>query len=52
MDTKSPIVEKSFRNFGNVSVEEFRNINPVSILNHTYLIVANPEQSFKAFSAK
>jgi large subunit ribosomal protein L4 len=52
MDTKSSIIEKSFRNFGNVSVEEFRNINPVSVMNHTYLIIANPEQSLKAFSAK
>jgi large subunit ribosomal protein L4 len=52
MDAKSATIEKSFRNFGNVSVEEFRNINPVSVLNHTYLIVANPEESLKAFSAK
>jgi large subunit ribosomal protein L4 len=50
MDAKSATVEKSFRNFGNVSVEEFRNINPVSVLNHTYLIVANPEQSLKKLS--
>ncbi len=47
MDAKSDAVTKSFRNFSNISVEEFRNINPVSILNHTYLIVSNPEASFK-----
>ncbi len=52
MDAKSSAVEKSFRNFGNVSVEEFRNINPVSVLNHTYLIVANPEESLKALTVK
>ncbi len=51
-DSKSTIIEKSFRNLGNVSVEEFRNINPVSVMNHKYLIIANPEQSLKAFSAK
>lgn len=50
MDVKSDAVAKSFRNFGNVSVEEFRNINPVSVLNHTYMIVANPEASLKAFN--
>jgi large subunit ribosomal protein L4 len=49
---KSEAVTKSFRNFGNVSVEEFRNINPVSILNHTYLIISNPEMAFKTLIAK
>lgn len=52
LDKKVASVEKSFRNFGNVRVEEFRNINPVSILNHKYLIVANPEVSLKALSDK
>jgi len=52
MDKKAVAVEKSFRNFGNVSVEEFRNINPVSVLDHTYLIVANPAESLKAFTTK
>lgn len=52
MDKKSTSVEKSFGNFGNISVEEFRNINPVSVLNHTFLIVANPAESLKALSAK
>lgn len=49
LDKRAEGVDKSFRNFGNVSVEELRNINPVSILNHTYLIVTNPEVSLKAF---
>jgi large subunit ribosomal protein L4 len=52
MDKKVDAVSKSFRNFGNVSVEEFRNINPVSVLNHTYLIVANPEISLQALTVK
>lgn len=51
-DKKSSVVEKSFRNFGNISVEEFRNINPVSVLNHSYLIISNPEISLKALDAK
>lgn len=50
IDKKSDAVEKSFRNFGNIDVEEFRNMNPVSVLNHTYLIVTNPEASFKALT--
>ncbi len=52
MDKKTVSIEKSFRNFGNVSIEEFRNINPVSVLNHTFLIVTNPVESLKAFVAK
>jgi len=52
LDKKSDAVSKSFRNFGNVSIEEFRNINPVSILNHSYLIVTNPEESLKALTNK
>jgi large subunit ribosomal protein L4 len=52
MDKKTDAVAKSFRNFGNISVEEFRNINPVSIMNHTFLIVANPAESLKALTAK
>ena len=52
LDKKTTALTKSFRNFGNVSVEEFRNINPVSVLNHTYLIVTNPEVSLKALNDK
>lgn len=52
LDTKSANIEKSFRNFGNVSVEEFRNVNPVSLLNHTFLIVTNPEAAFKTSANK
>jgi large subunit ribosomal protein L4 len=49
-DKKTDSVSKSFRNFGNISVEEFRNINPVSLMNHTYLIISNPEESLKALA--
>ena len=49
LDKKSDFVYKSFNNFGNISVEEFRNINPVSILSHKYLVITNPEESLKIF---
>ncbi len=52
MEKSSDTVTKSFRNFGNISLEEFRNINPVSILNHTYLIVTNPVESLKLLTSK
>ncbi|NDB58058.1 50S ribosomal protein L4 [bacterium] len=48
-DKKTPVLTKSFKNFGNLEIEEFRNINPVSLLNHKYLVIANPKESLKAF---
>jgi hypothetical protein len=52
LDKKTTAVEKSFNNFGNISIEEFRNINPVSLLNHTFLIISNPAESLKMLTAK
>ncbi len=37
---------KSFGNFGNVEVTDFRSINPLSVLNHKFIIIADPEASF------
>ncbi len=44
---KDKAVEKSFSNFSNVEVGEARNLNPFSILNYKFLILANPQESFK-----
>ena len=44
---KSAELVKSFKNFGNLEIEEFRNINPVSVLNHKYLVISNPKESIK-----
>jgi len=52
LDKKTSVVEKSFGNIGNFSIEEFRNVNPVSLLNHTYLIISNPAESLKTLTAK
>jgi large subunit ribosomal protein L4 len=52
IDAKTDAITKSFQNFGNVAVEELRTINPVSILNHTYLILTNPESVMKDLGAK
>lgn len=43
---------KSFRNFGSVATEEARAINPVDVLTHSYLVIENPEESFKALVAR
>lgn len=45
---KNTNILRSFNNIGNVSVEEFRNLNPVSLLNSTYLVVVNPQESLKS----
>ena len=47
VEKKTPTLMKSFKNFGNLEVEEFRNINPVSVLNHKYLVIANPVEALK-----
>ncbi len=48
VDKKTPTLTKSFKNFGNLEVEEFRTINPVSLLNHKYLVIANAAESLKS----
>lgn len=49
IDKKYPELTKSFKNFGNLEIEEIRNINPISVLNHKYLVIANPVESLKIF---
>lgn len=43
-------IKKSFRNMGNVFVEESRNLNPVDILNYRYLVVVNPEAAIESLT--
>jgi large subunit ribosomal protein L4 len=45
-------VVKSFHNFGNVLTEEVRNLNPVDVLTHKYLIIENPEVAFTVLLAR
>ena len=45
-------VRKSFRNMGNIVCASVRNLNPVSVLGHTYLIIENPEQSVKTLESR
>ena len=44
---KDKNIEKSFRNFNNMSVIESRNLNPVDILNYKFLAIVNPEEYVK-----
>ena len=43
---------KSFKNFGNIMTEEMRNINPVDVLSHKYLVIENPVAAFKILQAR
>jgi large subunit ribosomal protein L4 len=43
---------KSFRNIGNVAMDETRNINPVTLLQYKNLIVVNPEASLRSLSSR
>ena len=52
VDKKNPELMKSFQNFGNVGVEEFRTVNPVSVLNHKYIVITNPAESLKMLENK
>jgi large subunit ribosomal protein L4 len=43
---------KSFQNFGNVAVEETRNLNPLSILSAKYLVIASPKEAIEMLGKK
>ena len=43
---------KSFSNLGNVMTEELRNLNPLSVMTHKYLIIEKPEEAFAALIAR
>lgn len=44
--------QKSFGNFGNVTVTEVRNLNPVSVLGAKYLVIADPKSAVETLSKK
>lgn len=45
-------LNKSFRNFSNIKIDEWRNINPLDVLNYKYLIIDNPEAASKFLANK
>lgn len=44
--------KKSFRNIGSVATSSARELNPVSVLGNTYLIIENPNESLKIVEAR
>jgi len=52
LSERSDATEKSFRNIGGVSTVDVRNLNPVSVLGSSYLIVENPEAAIAIVSSR
>ncbi len=52
LPSRNEVVEKSFQNFGNVMVDEVRNLNPVVVLKHTYLAIVDPDTSLPILTAR
>ena len=52
LPSKDTAVAKSFSNFGNVSTVEAKDVNPVSVLGHEYIMIVSPEESFKVLSSR
>ena len=50
--SKEKAVERSFGNFGNLSINEARNMNPVDVLDYKYVVFVNPEEAFKVLDSK
>jgi len=49
---KDIATEKSFRNFGNFTTEEVRNLNPVDILSYRYLIIEKPTEALATLGVR
>lgn len=52
VEKKDVNLDRGFRNFGNINLDELRNINPLDVLNYRYLVIANPAEAFKFLEAK
>lgn len=52
LNERDLMTAKSFRNFGNVEVDEVRNINPVNALTYKYIIITKPKDAISFFESK
>ena len=48
----STILQKSFANFGNMHFDVVKNMNPLDLLNHKFVVMIDPEQSVKFIEGK
>ena len=49
---KGDVVKKSFANIPTIEIDEVRNINPVDLLNHRYIIISQPTESIAFLRGK
>lgn len=47
LESKNASAKRSLQNFGNIAVEEARNLNPVDLLQYRFVIIVNPEATFE-----
>jgi large subunit ribosomal protein L4 len=45
-------IEKSFRNLPQLEIVFLKNLNPLDVLNHQYLLIENPEESVKFLESR
>ena len=46
------IIKKSFGNFGNVEVDETRNLNVLDVLTYKYVVIVDPKKSIESIEGK
>jgi len=52
LDHKDLTTEKSFRNFGNLNIDEIRNMNPLDLMKYKYVVISNPEKGLPQITSK
>lgn len=52
LSAKDKNTEKSFNNFGNLFVDEVRNINPADLLKYKYIVISDPEKGLSQIAGK
>lgn len=52
LGAKDPVLERSLGNFGNIEVEDVRNMNILDVISVKNVIIASPETSLEILSAK
>jgi large subunit ribosomal protein L4 len=49
---RSEKIEKSYRNLPQLDIVFLKNLNPLDVLNHKYLLIENPEESIKFLESR
>jgi len=52
LPARNEAVEKSFRNFGHVTVMQAKDVNPLDLLTYKYVIVTEPNTTFPIFEKR